>query len=85
MPTLSGLARECAIAETFGAERGLTTWPALAVPSVTGESEVAARELVAPVSALTFLDYVSMYGCVVISNHKIKRKRIKENKENKRE
>ena len=48
MPTLSGLAVGCAIADTCGAETGLTTWPVLSVASITGDSEVASRERSAP-------------------------------------
>ena len=72
MPTLSGLAAGCAIADTCGAETGLVTCPVLAVASITGDSEVAMREQVAPVSTLAVLDYVPVYACTVMSNKKLK-------------
>ena len=61
MPTLVGQPVGCAFA-------------ALAVGSNAEESEVAIGELVAPVSAPALLDYVSVYGRTVVSNHKIKQK-----------
>ena len=64
MPTLSGLAGGCAVTNTCAAETALTTCPVLAVASITGESEVATREQVAPVSAPAVSGYVSVYGCI---------------------
>ena len=52
MPTLSGLAGGCAVADTCAAETGLATWPVLAVASVTGESEVTTGVLVASIAKL---------------------------------
>ena len=48
VPTLTRLAEGCAIADTCGAETKLATWPMLSVAPVTGEAEVASRELFAP-------------------------------------
>ena len=71
MPTLSGLAGGCAVADTCGAETGLATCPVVALASVTGESEVATGEKVEPVSAQAVLHYASVYACRVMSNHKL--------------
>ena len=58
MPTLSALAGICAVANTCGVETGSAICPVVAVASVTGDSEVAAWEQVAPVSAPTVSAYV---------------------------
>ena len=63
MPTLSGQAGACAMADTCAAETELMPSPVLSVASVTGEAEVASRE------ELTFSAYVIVYGCTVVSNH----------------
>ena len=52
MPTLSGVAGGCAVADTCGVETALATWPVLAVASITGESEAAAREELASIAKL---------------------------------
>ena len=51
MPTLSGLAGGCAIANTCGAETALAPCSVLAA-SVTGDSEVAPREQLASIAKL---------------------------------
>ena len=50
MPTSSGLAGGCAVADTCGAETGSATCPVLAVASVTGDSEGATREDFPPIA-----------------------------------
>ena len=59
--TSSGLAEGCAIADTCGAKTGLATWSVPAVASVTGESEVARRELSAP-AVSNYVISIWMYG-----------------------
>ena len=61
MPTLSGLAGGCAVADTRAAETGLATWPVLSVASVTGESKVASRERSAP-AVSNYVISIWMYG-----------------------
>ena len=50
MPTSSGLAGACAMADTCAAETELIPSPLPAVASVTGESEAASREQLPPIS-----------------------------------
>ena len=70
MPTSSGLVGGCTNADACAAETGLAPCPTLAVVSVTGGSEVAPRESIAPASALTVSAYVKVYGSTIVSNHK---------------
>ena len=61
MPTLSGLAGVCAIADTCAAETGLATCPLLSVASVTGDCKVASRERSAP-AVSNYVISIWMYG-----------------------
>ena len=70
VPTLSGRAGGCAMADACAAETGLMPYPALAVLSVNGKSEVAPRDSVAPALSPALLNYVTVYRIGVMSNQK---------------